>query len=307
MTISDPYGRQVTNLRIAVTQRCNLHCIYCHKEGEDHPLDIEMTPNEIAQIITLAAGFGVEKIKITGGEPLIRNDIIEIVEETKQIAGIKEVSMTTNGVFLGSFAQDLKRVGLDRVNVSLDSVDSEVHRMITGAYIVEEVLQGIIEAGRSGLSPVKINMVVLKDVNDKQIWQMFEFARKNNAILQLIELESPVENDFYRKYHADLGLIEELLKRRAEQIIVRSMHHRKKYILHGGGEVEVVKPMHNTEFCDYCNRIRVTSDGKLKPCLMRSNNLIDLLSYMRQGASDQELKKLFVKAVALREPFFSRR
>jgi cyclic pyranopterin phosphate synthase len=264
-----------------------------------------MVPKEVQRIVGVAASFGVTKLKLTGGEPLLRSDILGIVRGIKSVPGISEVSMTTNGTLLTNFARSLKEAGLTRVNVSLDTLEPETYRLITGTNALESVVAGIKDALKAGLSPVKINMVVLKGVNDDQIWNMIDFAKKNNAILQLIELESAIEDDLYRKCHSDLAQMENELRRRAEKIRIRSMHHRRKYLLPGGVEVEVVRPMHNTEFCKYCNRIRVTYNGRFKPCLFRSDNLVDFLDPMRSGAPDEALRELFVKAVKRRKPFFT--
>jgi cyclic pyranopterin phosphate synthase len=264
-----------------------------------------MAPEEIQRIAGVAASFGITKIKLTGGEPLLRSDILGIVRGIKSVPGISEVSMTTNGTLLSNLAKSLKEAGLTRVNVSLDALEPETYRFITGTNALERVVLGIKDALKAGLSPVKVNVVVLKGVNDDQIWNMIDFAEKNDAILQLIELESAVEDELYRRYHSDLARIEKELKRKAEKIRVRSMHHRRKYLLPGGVEVEVVRPMHNTEFCKYCNRIRVTSNGRFKPCLFRSDDLVDFLDPMRNGVSDEALRELFVEAVKRREPFFT--
>jgi cyclic pyranopterin phosphate synthase len=303
--IKDPYERSVASVRISITQRCNLRCFYCHQEGQGSGGHIEMAAEEIKIIAGVAASFGVTKVKLTGGEPLLRSDILEIVRGIKSVPGISEVSMTTNGTLLSNLAKSLREAGLTRANVSLDTLEPETYRFITGTNALERVVLGIKDTLKAGLSPVKINMVVLKGVNDDQIWNMINFAKKNDAILQLIELESAVEDEFYRRYHSNLARIEKELKRKAERIRVRRMHHRRKYLLPGGVEVEVVRPMHNTEFCKYCNRIRVTSDGRFKPCLFRSDNLIDFLEPMRNGASDEALRELFVEAVKRRKPFFT--
>lgn len=303
--IRDPYGRLITNVRISVTQRCNLRCFYCHREGEDYNGRTEMTPEEIQRAVEIAAFFGVSKVKLTGGEPLMRGDILEIVRRIKSTPGISEVSMTTNGTLLSGLAKPLKEAGLTRVNVSLDTLKPETYRSITGTDSLEAVVAGIKESVRAKLFPVKVNMVVLKGINDGQIHDMIEFAREHSLILQLIELESASEDELYQKYHSDLALIEEEQEGKAEKIKTRRMHHRRKYFLPGGVEVEVVRPMHNTEFCRYCNRMRVTSDGKFKPCLLRSDNLVDFLGPMRNQASDEALRKLFVKAVKRRKPYFT--
>ena len=147
-------------------------------------------------------------------------------------------------------------------------------------------------------------MVLLNGINADDVWRMLDFAQRNGFILQVIELESPIEDRFYGKYHSDMTKIEKQLRRKAEKVTIRTMHHRKKYFLPGDVEVEIVRPMHNTEFCRYCNRIRITSDGKFKPCLFRSDNHIDFLTPMRRGASTEDLKKLFLESVKRRKPYF---
>ena len=304
MVLTDPCGRPVESIRISVTQRCNLGCFYCHQEGETSQKTTEMTPEEIEKIVNVAASFGIKKVKLTGGEPLIRKDILDIVEKVRDTPRIKEVSMTTNGVLLKAYAESLKESGLARVNVSLDTLKPEKFEEITRLDALKDVVSGIKEAVEVGLHPVKVNMVLLKGLNEDEMSDMIDFTRKNGLILQIIELESPWENELYKRYHVDLGRDEGFLSNMAEKVTVRRMHHRRKYHLCNGGEVEIVKPMHNTEFCQYCNRIRVTSDGKLKPCLFRNDNLVDLLGPLRKGASKETLKRLFLKAVERRKPYF---
>ena len=239
--LKDPYGRPLESIRISVTQRCNLNCFYCHREGEDQSKKGEMTPEEIQRIVAIAASFGLGEVKLTGGEPLIRRDILEIVTKIHETPGVKEVSMTTNGILLPEYAYDLKKAGLARVNVSLDTLKSEIYKQITGVDALKSVTFGIARAKDAGLHPVKVNMVLLKGLNEHEVPEMIDFARKNGVILQIIELESPNEDEFYERYHASLDVVERLLKGMAESITVRRMHHRKKYHLRGGGEVEVVR------------------------------------------------------------------
>jgi cyclic pyranopterin phosphate synthase len=264
-----------------------------------------MAPEEIQRIVRVAASFGITKIKLTGGEPLLRSDISEIVRGIKSVPRISEVSMTTNGTLLTNLANSLKKAGLARVNISLHTLEPETYKLITGTNALESVVAGVKNALKAGLLPVKVNMTILKGVNDDQITSMIDFAEKNDVILQLIELESAVEDNVYRKYHSDLAQIEHELTKRAEKIRIRRMHHRRKYLLPQSVEVEVVRPMHNTEFCKHCNRIRVTSEGKLKPCLFRSDNLVDFLGPMRSGVSDEALGELIIEAVKRRKPLFT--
>jgi cyclic pyranopterin phosphate synthase len=303
--LTDPYGRPIESIRISITQRCNLSCFYCHQEGEASKHGKEMTPEEIQRVVEIAASFSIKKVKLTGGEPLVRKDIFDIIHKIKSTQGIKEVSMTTNGILLSDNAEKLKNAGLTRVNISLDTLNVEKYKLITGLDAFKNVISGIRTVVKVGLCPVKINMVLLKDLNEDEVGDMIRFTNENGLILQIIELESPAETEAYMKYHAELENVEKYLKSVAEKVVVRRMHHRRKYFLHEGGEVEVVRPMHNIEFCQNCNRIRVTSDGKLKPCLFRNNNLVDFIGPLRNGASNEELKALFVKAAKRRAPFFT--
>ncbi len=291
MVLKDSYDRPVTNIRISLTKQCNLSCIYCHREGEKASKD-QLSAPEIAEILQLAAEFGIRSVKFTGGEPLLRPDLLEIIRSVPQ--GM-ESSLTTNGTLLAGLARDLKDAGLRRVNVSLDSLDPETYRRITGIDRLSDVLDGVTAALDAGLTPVKINMVLLEGINDHEIDDFLAYVRGNrNLILQLIELMNFNECD----HHGDLNGLERSLASRSKQIVTRRMHHRKKYCL-DGAEVEIVRPVHNTEFCAYCTRLRVTSDGKLKPCLMRTDNHIDI-----RGKHGAELEALFRKAVAEREPFY---
>ncbi|MDK2916684.1 MAG: 3,8-cyclase [Euryarchaeota archaeon] len=291
MVLKDPYNRTVTNLRISLTQRCNLRCIYCHAEGEVSPEE-QMSAEDIAELMQVGAQFGIRSIKFTGGEPLLRRDLVDIIRSVPP--GV-ESSLTTNGTLLAEMAADLKEAGLARVNVSLDTLRPDRYREITGKERLADVLKGIDAAIEAGLTPVKLNMVLLDGINEDELDDFMAFVRsKRDVILQVIELMEFNEC----KFHGDVDGVEQDLNDRAKRVVTRRMHHRKKYCL-DGAEVEVVRPLHNTEFCAYCNRLRVTSDGKLKPCLLRSDNLIDI-----RGKHGKELEDAFREAVGRRKPFF---
>lgn len=279
-----------------------MECQYCHKEGERGASRDYMTAEEIRKIIWLSASLGFSKVKITGGEPLLRGDISDIVKQIRTIKGITDISMTTNGLLLAQKAEQLKEAGLDRVNVSLDTINRGKYKLITGVDRVTDVLRGIDAAIEAGFNPVKINMVILKDINQDEIKPMIEWSRKKQVILQLIEL-IPMGR-LYEKYHVDLRETERYLEQISLKIIERELHKRKKYILDHNAEVEVVRPVHNTEFCANCTRLRVTSNGFLKPCLMRNDNLQDIITPLRKGATDRQLIEIFKKAVELRRPYY---
>jgi cyclic pyranopterin phosphate synthase len=311
MEILDGYGRTIVDIRVSITQRCNLNCIYCHHEGyherSDSETKDEMTAEEIHRLVSVSRRLGIKRVKITGGEPLLRHDVFEIISKLSKLKGINEVSLVTNGVLLD---QDtcvrLKNAGLKRINISLDTLESSAYFDITRKNMLAKVLDGIKNAKRSGLNPIKINTVLLKGINDTEIQQFIEFAMKTGVILQLIELMTFDENNdnFFNRYHVDPSFIEEVLKGIAKHIEVRQMQQRRRYHLNDGTIIEIVRPMHNSAFCANCKRLRVTSDGHLKPCLMREDNLIDIVTPIRQNVSDEELYQLFLQAIALREPFF---
>jgi len=289
--LRDTFNRPVTNLRVSLTQACNLNCIYCHAEGEVNP-SVQLSAEEIEEIIRVATEVGVRNVKFTGGEPLLREDLASIIQAVPP--GV-ETSITTNATLLADKAYDLHDAGLSRANISLDSMIPERYKQITGKDCLSDVFAGIEAAVDAGLTPVKLNMVVLENINEDEIDSFIDFVRGDkNLILQLIELM-----EFRNcQYHGDVKGLEELIAGKADEVVTRRMHHRKKYLI-DGAEVEVVRPLHNTEFCSFCNRLRLTSDGKLKPCLLRNDNLVDI-----RGLHGEELRKRFAEAVMLREPYF---
>jgi len=303
MVVCDRYGRPTLNLRISVTQRCNLRCPYCHREGEAHP-SIEMTAGEIVRITRTAAALGITGVKLTGGEPLLRADILQIVEGIAGLPGVRDLSMTTNGALLAQQAEALHRAGLDRVNVGLPTLRPGAFRRLTGGSL-EDVVGGVKAAVKAGLRPVKLNMVVLRGFNEAEVPELVRFAEESGAILQLIELE-PVnlEEAYYSRYYCPLEGLESGFKERAVEVRARrDMQNRRVYTL-PEGKVEVIRPTENTEFCAHCTRLRLTSDGKLKPCLMRGDNLVDILTPLRAGADDKTLISLFTEAIERREPYY---
>jgi GTP 3',8-cyclase len=306
MSLIDNCGRPLLNLRISITQRCNLQCAYCHREGEVKSANAaaeRMTVPEIVRIAKTAVDLGITRIKLTGGEPLMREDICEIIKAIAALPGLRDISITTNGLRLPTMAKDLYTAGLKRVNISLPSLNPETYRNLTCGKL-EDALAGVQAAIAAGFNPVKLNMVVLKGVNVADIPDMIEYAKENHVILQLIELDPiNVSQDYYNAHHRFLNEQEAILRDMAISVETRRfMHNRLIYHL-PDVTVEVVHPIENSDFCMHCTRMRVTSDGKLKPCLMRNDNLTDLLTPMREGASDEKLKELFATANQLREPY----
>ena len=306
----DDYGREIRSLRFSLTNRCTLNCIYCHHEGEGREKkDKDKDKEEISAELVIAiarvasAQFGIRKIKITGGEPLMRNDLAEIVRGMRAFEN--DISVTTNGVFLSKYAADLADAGLDRANVSLDSLKEERYDSITCTKNnLPRVIEGIYSAIDAGLTPIKLNMVILKGINDDEIADMMRFVRECNkrgdggaVILQPIEL-IPTFNPPMARYKADFGKIEDELKSQASKIKTRRLQRRKKYFV-DGVEVEVVHPIDNTEFCANCSRLRITSDGQLKACLLRDDNLVPV-----ESTDEEHIIKQLKLAMKYREPFF---
>lgn len=262
-----------------------------------------MTVEEIVRIAKIAVGLGISRIKLTGGEPLMREDLPEIIAGIVAVPNLKDLSLTTNGVLLGNMAKKLQESGLKRVNISLPTLNPQTYRKVSGGNL-QDVLVGVKAAIEAGFCPVKLNMVVLTDVNVVDVPEMIDFAGRNGVILQLIELDPiNVSDKYYSAHHRSLDELEAMLKEKAVTVEKRPfMHNRLIYHL-PNATVEVVHPIENTDFCMHCTRMRVTSDGKLKPCLMRNYNLTDILTPIREGASDEQLRELFMKANSLREPY----
>ena len=302
--VKDKYKRPIISLRITITNRCNENCLYCHHDGMVSSKN-EMTPDELFTISKIAKRIGVKKIRLSGGDPLVRKDIVEIVEKIASL-DFKDISLTTNGVLLEKYAQGLKDAGLDRVNVSLDTLNRDTYKYVTSKDYLEKTKAGILKAVEVGLYPVKINMVVMKDINDHEIKDMFKFCQEHGIILQLIELiesESCDDDDFSNKHHYSLDPLEEKLTNISDEVHERKfMQGRKKYYINDG-EIEIVKPVDNAKFCASCSRLRITPNGKIKPCLLRNDNLVELISHIRNGESEEELEELFMKGIYNREPF----
>ena len=307
--LTDNYGRNVSSLRVQVNTTCNFGCFFCHMEGTGIQAN-EMSTDQILRIIETAHKLGINKVKFTGGEPTLRRDIVEIVRRTRSII-TGDISMTTNGTRLKQLAFDLRNAGLDRINVSMHSIDREGFRFITGVDAIEKVLEGIESARNAGFENIKVNFVALNGVNIDQIPRMIELSAKEKFLLQIIEYEVPREQEAsedYVKYHYPLDDLEAELSSRSYRIDHNTIHERPVFrIRNGSGEasVEIVKPMRNYEFCNKCTRMRVTSLGELKPCLMTTG---DLTPVFRNGkeTTDEEIENAFMTATLKRKPYWTR-
>lgn len=293
-------------MRLSVTGRCNQNCFYCHHEGQEAAAR-EMTATDITKVFETARAAGIQKVKITGGEPLIRHDIVNIVQTASGI--FDEVSMTTNGIFLDSLVDELAEAGMSRINVSLDTLDRETYEQITGADQIDLVVDGIDGAFRAGLTPVKINTVLLNGLNDTHVPQLTHFAASRGAILQLIELNPMGGNcsSDLRKFFHPLAEVESSFAAQSVRVERNELHDRKRYVIPFNGtyaRVEIVRSLGRGSFCMNCTRIRITSDGMVKPCLMTQEGTVDFLSQARLGASDEDLLKLLQGVVKNRKPYW---
>ncbi|AEH07501.1 GTP 3',8-cyclase MoaA [Methanothermococcus okinawensis] len=295
--MKDRFGREIRSLRISITPKCNLKCFYCHREGHDSENINLMTPSELGKIVKTSLKFGIKKVKISGGEPLLRNDLPQIIESISD-DNLKDISLTTNGIFLEECAQKLKDAGLNRVNVSIDTLNPEKYKKITYCGDLEKVKRGVKEAINVGLTPLKINYLALSNTVE-DLDDLMNYCRELGAILQIIEF-IPL-NEHLKKYHVDITPIENKIAEQCDKVITRKfMQNRKKYLVNGL-EIEFVRPMDNTEFCSHCTRIRLTHDGFLKPCLLRDDNLVDILTPLRNG---EDIEKCFIECINRREPYF---
>jgi cyclic pyranopterin phosphate synthase len=299
--LSDSYQRPINYLRISVTDRCNLRCVYC-MPAEGVSLmshnDI-LTYEEIHTVARAAAGLGIDKIRLTGGEPLVRSGLPKLIEMLARIDGIADISLTTNGILLGRYAAELKRAGLHRVNVSLDTLKPDRFRLITGlGNDPGTVLAGIETARLVGLSPVKLNMVVMAGINDDEL---LDFAAKTiteDWHVRFIELMPFVGEGSPRFIPA--SEMRQRLERMGElePCLPTTGNGPAKYFRfpNARGTVGFITPV-SEHFCFQCNRMRLTADGRLRPCLL-SDYEIDLRQPLRSGISLAGLKELFEQAVA---------
>jgi GTP 3',8-cyclase len=300
----DAFGRVIDYLRISVTDRCNLRCIYCRPSTGDSPADYRnlLTYEEIARVSQVAARLGVGKLRITGGEPLIRHDLPSLVELLAKIEGISDISLTTNGLLLKKLAFSLAGAGLKRVNVSLDSLRPDRYKEITRGGEIHDVLDGILESERAGLLPVKINMVPMRGVNDDEIDDFAYLTVNTHLHVRFIEFMPIGAKDLWRpdKYISS-DEIKESVSKIGPLIPVKARRSGPaRYFRFEGaaGVIGFISPVTH-HFCGSCNRLRLTCEGRIRPCLF-SETEIDLLPALRYGAPDEEIERLLRLAVEVK-------
>ena len=312
--LRDSHGRAILDLRLSVTDRCNYRCVYC-RTGDEGAVYSELPLAEYARLVRLFVSLGVEKIRLTGGEPLLRRGLLELIREIAQLrpafAGEElaakplDIALTTNGHLLAPMAQQLKEAGLQRVTVSMDAVDPEIFARITrvpGSF--DRVLAGVRAAREAGLGPVKVNCVLLRGFNDGEIERFAEFSRTEGVIVRFIEW-MPLEEDCtwsantvvpLQEIVERLGRVRRLVPLPANQLSETAC----RYTFDDGlGEIGIIAPV-SRPFCGHCSRVRVTSDGKVRTCLFSQTDH-DLLGPMRRGGSDAELRGLIRRIVEHKE------
>ena len=271
--LKDRCGRPVKYMRVSVTDRCNFRCRYCVPQHSFEPIPCEdvLRYEEILFIARALAGQGIERVRVTGGEPLVRKNLPYLLEQLCKVDGIKEVTLTTNATLLQQQAKKIIKTGVSRLNISLDSLNPERYKYVTGGFGIDNTMAGIRVAKKLGFSPIKINAVVIRGFNDDEITDFCEFAATNDFVVRFIEFMPIGNSTDWKKDNIVTGEeIVDIIRRRYEVTSLPKMPctgPAKNFKLSNGAEIGVITPMSN-HFCDTCDKIRLTSDGKLRPCLL---------------------------------------
>ncbi|MFC2051379.1 GTP 3',8-cyclase MoaA [Chloroflexota bacterium] len=303
----DSWQRQINYLRISVTDQCNLNCIYCSMGSvPPHlPRSEILSYEEIQRLVQAAASMGISKVRLTGGEPLLRSDLSKLVRMISRIEGIDDISLTTNGILLSKHAAELKEAGLKRVNVSLDTLKEDSFKRITGHDRLGDVLSGIEAAQLAGLQPVKMNMVVLRGINDDETIDFAQMSISQGWHVRFIEFMpfgtpeakalSSISTQETRRCIESLGKLEPYTDKTGNG-------PARYYRLPGArGTIGFISPM-TEHFCHTCNRLRLTSDGQLRPCLLDDDE-VNLKEALRNGADADKLKQLIQQAVNIKREY----
>lgn len=306
--LQDKFGRDIHDLRISVTDRCNFSCVYC-KSGDPKnyfPHRDLLTWDEFERVARVLAGLGIRKVRVTGGEPLLRDGIIDFIRGLYQIHGIEDVAITTNGYLLPEMAEDLAAVGAPRVTVSLDSTDPAKFARITRTpRSFEKVMAGVDAALAAGLKPVKVNIVLVRGFNDDEIVEFARLGRQRDIVVRFIEF-MPLDAD--HSWNRDLvvtakEIVEAIHPVHALEEIPRNSTSETALrfrFADGQGEIGIIAPV-SIPFCGQCSRIRLTADGKIRTCLF-SLREHDVRHLVRNGATDADIERFFTRLVRQKEP-----
>ncbi|MBL7183901.1 MAG: GTP 3',8-cyclase MoaA [Anaerolineae bacterium] len=303
MPYLDSFNRPISYLRVSVTDRCNLRCVYCMPPGGIpwRPHGEILRYEEIERVVQAAAGLGISKVRLTGGEPLVRLGIVDLVTMLATVPGIDDLSMTTNGTLLARYAEELKAAGLKRVNVSLDTLRPEQFRTITRLGELSDTLEGIAAAKQAGLVPVKVNTVVIRGLNDDEVVDFARLTCASDWHVRFIEVMPLGDNaDWAGNGYMPMGEVRERIERELGELIPARLRGgggpaRYYRLPDAQGSIGFITPI-SEHFCYQCNRLRLTADGKLRPCLL-SDHEINLRTPLRQGATIEGIKRLIIEAV----------
>lgn len=308
--LRDSYGRAIRDLRVSLTDRCNFRCFYCLPHGEPPiaPKEQMLSFEEIEYVCEIFVSLGIEKIRLTGGEPMLRRDIETIIRKLSRFKadGLIDLALTTNGYFLPERAHSLKEAGLDRVTISLDSLKRDIFKQMTGVDVLEKVLAGIAAAKEAGLEPIKINAVIVRGHNETEVADFAAFAREHDVKMRFIEfmpLDSGHEWD-----RADVVSGQEIRERINERFLLmkvnvaRGSETSARYRFADGapGEIGIIAPV-TEPFCGACSRIRLTADGQIRTCLF-STVEHSLRDVVRSGASRAEIVEYIESVMLKKEP-----
>ena len=299
----DPFGRQIEYVRLSVTDKCNLRCFYCMPRGfnDFEAPDHWLTFDEIERVIGAFADLGVARVRLTGGEPLVRKDLPELARRLTGLDGLEDLSLSTNATLLDRHADALRQAGVSRINVSLDSLRAERFAEVTGGQLAP-VLDGLMAAKSAGFHPIKINMVALKGINDDEFEDMVEFCMTHDFTLRFIET-MPIGGTGRQAgdHYIDLREVREQLEKRFELVPgVMPGGGPARYVRVKGSELRIgfITPI-SQHFCETCNRVRLAVDGTLYLCLGQNHN-VELRPHLRQGITDDGLRELIREAIALK-------
>lgn len=303
--LTDIHHRRITYLRVSVTDRCNLRCVYC-MTGNVHwlPKGHILTLEEIHRMVRIGVALGITKVRLTGGEPLCRKGIVGLVEKLGAEPGIEDLSVTTNGTLLAEKALRLKRAGLKRVNISLDTMDRDAFEQLTGRNLLHAVQRGIEAAQAVGFDPIKVNAVVMRGRNDDQIETLADLSRRHPFHIRFIEY-MPIGTDprDSERHFIPIAEIERRLRQMGPLVPIprqKSDGPAQRYRFEGApGEVGLIGSM-SAHFCAHCNRMRLTADGHLRPCLL-SDEQVNVIDALRRGATDDEVAAIYARAVAMKK------
>ncbi len=296
----DRFGRKITYIRFSVTPRCNFNCIYCNSHTSQDDTAEEFTAEDIEFLFNVASDLGIKKVRLTGGEPLLRKDIVRIVRVLHDTGKIKEIVLTTNGYFLKFLAKDLKKAGLTRVNISLDTLREDVFVNITGVNGLSLVKKGIEESIANGLLPIKINTVLMKGINDEDILRIAELSVNYPVIVRFIELMPVKGSTFWKEHYMSFNEAMEKIKSRYDlSLTTGAKGEVATYykVVGSNGKIGFITPV-SQHFCAECNRIRITASGKIYPCLF-SKEYVSVWDAVK-SRNESLTKSLIIKSVNIK-------